>query len=460
MEVLVPMVLYDANGNPQYVYVPSKLGANANPATHSAPFTPGPPPPANSDGPRLASFGLQPFSMAPPRPSPGPANVPSAPLAMWNPFPAPQHPPVSAPAPLPQPVIVSAPPPMINVTTGPAVAPAVASRTLHVANMPPCITPEKLRRMFAGYGSIVDCRLIKKPGNPSARAIGFVEFTTHEMAMRAQLALDGMVVDGWRLTVRHSDNDREVGSGAAAAGPSSNVYVANLPPDCNDARLRSIFAPHGHVLSLVVFKDLRTGLCKGSGMVRFSSIAEATDAIRALNRQLLPGLDRPLEVKYAEGKSERASRRHPKGDVVAPRFPSPPKAMAPPSPPLKSGPPSPIGSGRSTPPSGAAVQPPSASDHFSAHRSAPMNLNDFCAADDFFRHLKLGLEGLATGAASKSDIWRPQPNAGFGWPSGDRDDDTPPQSSEDSLGPASSEPEESPTSAWGRMTGNLTQGAW
>lgn len=39
-----------------------------------------------------------------------------------------------------------------------------------------------------------------------------------------------------------------------------------------------------------------SGACKGSGMIRFSTTAEATAAIRGLHHAMLPGLERPLEA--------------------------------------------------------------------------------------------------------------------------------------------------------------------
>lgn len=46
----------------------------------------------------------------------------------------------------------------------------------------------------------------------------------------------------------------------------------------------------------------------GSGMVRYSSTAEATAAIQGLNMLQLPGMDRPIEVKYAESRAEKDRR--------------------------------------------------------------------------------------------------------------------------------------------------------
>jgi len=192
--------------------------------------------------------------------------------------------------------------------------PQANSTTLYVANLPPGTTVGQLQRMFSVHGTVNSCQLAHSNG-PNARLIGFVQFATADMARQSLTAMNGLVVDGWRLSVKYAE--QETGRGTVAT-PSSNLYVANLRVDFTDAEMRALFSQFGHILSLVVFKDTQTGACKGSGMIRFSTTAEATAAIRGLHHAMLPGLERPLEVKYAESKNDRAVR--PK------RNPSPPDA--------------------------------------------------------------------------------------------------------------------------------------
>eukprot|EP00667_Euglena_gracilis_P013781 EG_transcript_14246 len=309
MEALVPMMLYDANGRSQCVYVPTQfLEQQQQPQPQPQP-QPSPAAEAKPTGaapivPDLSQFGLHPLPARAPQPgfSAAPGAGPPMPPAPASA--APPGPPTPAPL---------LPPPHLRVAVGSPHAPPPAAPPsppgnahLYVSNVPPCMNQSKLQLMFSSYGTVVKCRITKKAGG-SARPIGFIQYETPEMAQAAREALDGLVVDGWCLSVKPAHNDRD----RALSSPSSNLYVANLPADCVDAGLRAVFSPYGHVLSLVVFKDAQTGLCKGSGMVRFSSTAEATAAIKALHGQLLPGLERPLEVKYAESKAERASRRTP-----------------------------------------------------------------------------------------------------------------------------------------------------
>eukprot|EP00667_Euglena_gracilis_P003139 EG_transcript_3151 len=262
------MTLYDSNGHGHTVYVPSKLGGPNQGA-------PQPPAPAAA-------------AVAAPPPPLGHAAFPAV---------APGHPPEYLQAPPPTP---GYPPP--GQATAQASAPEPGM--LYISNMPPCMTPDKLHRLLSTYGTVVHCRIMKKAelGN---RIIGYARYQDSEMSRMALANLDGIAVDGWKLSV--SPNEPEADQ--VSSSPSSNLYISNLPADCVDVGLRAVFSPYGHIVSLVVFKEVRTGLCKGSGMVRYSTTAEAAAAIQALHHQVLPGMDRPLEVKYAESKTERAVRR-------------------------------------------------------------------------------------------------------------------------------------------------------
>jgi cold-inducible RNA-binding protein len=84
------------------------------------------------------------------------------------------------------------------------------------------------------------------------------------------------------------------------------LYVGNLTYDVTDGALEQLFAAHGTVQSAQVIMDRDTGRSKGFGFVEMSSDAEAQNAIKALNGQMVGG--RSLTVNEAKPRTEGGGR--------------------------------------------------------------------------------------------------------------------------------------------------------
>ncbi|KAJ9525103.1 hypothetical protein QJQ45_017337, partial [Haematococcus lacustris] len=84
-------------------------------------------------------------------------------------------------------------------------------------------------------------------------------------------------------------------TGVVGLLPHSNVYVKGLPPDCTEATLLALFSAHGSVMSARVFQQPNK---PPFAFVKFNSVAEATQAILALNGVVLG--TSMLEVRFAD----------------------------------------------------------------------------------------------------------------------------------------------------------------
>jgi RNA recognition motif-containing protein len=85
------------------------------------------------------------------------------------------------------------------------------------------------------------------------------------------------------------------------------LYVGNLTYDVTNEALEQMFAAHGSVQSAQVIMDRDTGRSKGFGFVEMSSDAEAQNAIKALNGQMVGG--RSLTVNEAKPREDRGGGR-------------------------------------------------------------------------------------------------------------------------------------------------------
>lgn len=61
------------------------------------------------------------------------------------------------------------------------------------------------------------------------------------------------------------------------------LFAGNLPWTLNDEGLRSLFEPHGKIVSARIIKDRETGKSRGFGFVEMEDKAEAEKAMQALN---------------------------------------------------------------------------------------------------------------------------------------------------------------------------------
>lgn len=181
---------------------------------------------------------------------------------------------------------------------------------VYISRLPKAVTQVQLEKLFQGFGTIMSCRVVYhtqgKQGRVPRDPVGFVQFLQPEVAQAAIAGVNGMLFEGKRLVVRLADQDKDKG---ITSQPSDNLYVANLPKHFTEVDLTAIFSPYGQIEMLVVLKHLATGQSKGSGMVRFAAIEDAIRCRDALNCSTLPGLDYPLEVKFAESKTDKQQRQ-------------------------------------------------------------------------------------------------------------------------------------------------------
>jgi cold-inducible RNA-binding protein len=86
---------------------------------------------------------------------------------------------------------------------------------------------------------------------------------------------------------------------------SAKLYVGNLSYDTSEASIRTLFEPHGEVVSVNLITDRDTGRAKGFGFVEMSTAEEAQAAKTALNGTQVDG--RALKVDAAKEQQPRSS---------------------------------------------------------------------------------------------------------------------------------------------------------
>lgn len=95
---------------------------------------------------------------------------------------------------------------------------------------------------------------------------------------------------------------------AAEAVPSDNLYVKGLPPNITDQWLRSIFGEYGIVTSTKVMAPSDGAHTESVALVRMGSTEEASWLVANLNGNIPQGLDRPVQVRFADPPGKKQMR--------------------------------------------------------------------------------------------------------------------------------------------------------
>jgi len=169
---------------------------------------------------------------------------------------------------------------------------------LIVNYIPANLNEDQLRHLFMGYGNVESVKIVKEKMTQRSLGYGFVKFTNENEANAAIEGLNGRHIENKTLKV------------AIAKPPGSehlcNLYVAGLEPHLTKDDLFTIFQSYGRVLESKVLVDRTTGTARGIGFVKFETPGEAEAATKALNNVTLAGTSKPLTVRVAEKKDNKA----------------------------------------------------------------------------------------------------------------------------------------------------------
>lgn len=201
-----------------------------------------------------------------------------------------------------------------------------AFTNLYVKNLPLECTKEQLEELFSKHGPTTSV-MVATTEDGKSRGFGFVNFETPEHAAAALEALNNYTMGDKQLYVgraqKKEERERELRNKfeklrlerQAKYQSGTNLYVKNVPETWDEKKLRDEFARFGSITSARIMRESPTGKSKGFGFVSFAAPEDATEAVTALNQQMIDG--KPLYVALAQKKEQRRaemehrSRVHP-----------------------------------------------------------------------------------------------------------------------------------------------------
>lgn len=134
---------------------------------------------------------------------------------------------------------------------------------------------ETLRRLFEKHGKLVKCKHLYNKG------VCFVDYETHDSAVRAIAACNGAEIDGANIQVQFSGdkpgNDRAASSGKP--GESNTVFCGNCSFRTEEWAIKEFFEAVGPVSKIRIALN-EEGRPKGFAHVEFENPSDAAKAVQ------------------------------------------------------------------------------------------------------------------------------------------------------------------------------------
>ncbi|RDX99715.1 Polyadenylate-binding protein 7, partial [Mucuna pruriens] len=182
-----------------------------------------------------------------------------------------------------------------SMAVPPSVAAAPAS--LYVGDLHPDVSDGHLVDAFSDFKSLASVRVCRDSATGKSLCYGYVNFASHQDAIRAIELKNHSTLNGKVIRVMWSRRDPDVRKSTIG-----NLFVKNLPELIDNAGLQDIFKKYGNILSSkVVISD--DGKSKGYGFVQFESEESSNVAIEKLNGSIFG--DKQLYVGKFVKKSDR-----------------------------------------------------------------------------------------------------------------------------------------------------------
>jgi polyadenylate-binding protein len=172
----------------------------------------------------------------------------------------------------------------------------VKFNNVFVKNIDEALSDEDLRALFAEYGEVSSC-VIMRDAEGNSKGFGFINFDKPECAGAAVDALNGKDINGKELWCGRAQKKAEresmlrqkfdeLRAERVAKYQGMNLYVKNLADDVEDEALRQEFAQWGTITSARVMRDAASK-SKGFGFVCYASPDEATRAVTEMNGRMI-----------------------------------------------------------------------------------------------------------------------------------------------------------------------------
>jgi RNA recognition motif-containing protein len=133
------------------------------------------------------------------------------------------------------------------------------SDRLYIRGFPSTYTAEDLKSKLKIFGRIKKCYIV----NGESKSYGIVRYFRPESAPKAINDLNNKVIDDitWYVAICEkkylsvSDKNRKLKE-RKKKNYNKTLFLKDLPPDCNEVKLREVFEKHGNIESIKINKNI------------------------------------------------------------------------------------------------------------------------------------------------------------------------------------------------------------
>ncbi|KAL2831780.1 hypothetical protein BDW59DRAFT_140010 [Aspergillus cavernicola] len=170
----------------------------------------------------------------------------------------------------------------------------IPKETVYIGNLFYDVTAGDLKEQMMKYGVVEKVNIVYDSRGIS-RGYGYVHFDSISSARRAIEAMHMRIYQGRRVTMHYAlsslmENNRKIN------GPSSTLYVGNMPFEMTDRDLNDLFKDIANVIDVRVSVDRRTGHFKGYVHAEFTDVESASAGFERLGQRTPYG--RRLRIDY------------------------------------------------------------------------------------------------------------------------------------------------------------------
>ncbi|XP_063728895.1 uncharacterized protein LOC134856551 isoform X5 [Symsagittifera roscoffensis] len=175
---------------------------------------------------------------------------------------------------------------------------------MFVGQIPKSWDEESFREYLEKFGDMYQLNILRDKVTNESKGCGFVTFYTRDSAIEAQRSLhDKVVLDGMTHCIQMKPADSE-------NRKERKLFVGMLPKRLSEEEVKSLFTPFGHIEECTVLKNTHDNTSKGCAFVTFSKKADAQNAIRHMNTQVIDSTKgTQLVVKNADSQKDKEQKR-------------------------------------------------------------------------------------------------------------------------------------------------------
>jgi polyadenylate-binding protein len=190
---------------------------------------------------------------------------------------------------------------------------------VYIKDLSTDVTDKELLNNFGKYGIITSATIMKND-DESSKGFGFVNFQSHEDALKAVIALNNTPLGKDQKIIKcgraQKKNEREselknkfklLKMEQYNKYNGINLYIKNLEDEIQEEQLRKEFSNFGAIRSLKIMTDDKNN-SRGFGFICFETPEEAHRAIAEMNNRPLPGYNKPLYVTFHEPREIRRQK--------------------------------------------------------------------------------------------------------------------------------------------------------